>query len=88
MKTLANSIFGIASFLLAFGFWGMAFPEFTFTTDTITVFSEDGTQLSDEDFAHFQREHHIYYEIGTSAPEQIQLKSRVIEWIGEQIHGK
>lgn len=88
MKQLANTFIGLASFLLTFGFWGLVFPEFTFTTDTVTIISEDGTVLSDEDYANFQNEHHIYYEIGTSAPDKIQVKSRVLEWIGEQIHDR
>lgn len=88
MKRFFNILVGTASYLLAFGFWGLVFPEYTFTSDTVTITAEDGTELSDEEFRNYQSEHHIYYEIGTSAPDRVHVKSRLFEWIGEQIHDR
>ena len=47
MKRFFNILIGTTSYLLAFGFWGLVFPEYTFTSDTVTITAEDGTELSD-----------------------------------------
>lgn len=65
-----------AGILLAFGFWGVAFPRYLFTGDCVRINDGEGREVTDEE----AEEKNLYYEIGTAKPEQIQVKISILEW--------
>lgn len=65
--------------LAAFGWWGVLYPELSLTEDTYRMWKvENGvlTEVSDtEELCATQ----IYYNLLSAEPEQIKIKSRLLE---------
>ena len=66
----------LAGMLLAFGFWGVAFPQYLFRGDCVKVFYADGREAEKEE----RTERNLYREIGTAKPEEIEVKIGILEW--------
>lgn len=60
--------------LAALGWWGVLFPELSLTPDTCRVVVTDGGQPEEE-----LSQTEIYYRLLSAEPEQIKIKSRLLE---------
>lgn len=66
----------LAGALLALGFWGIAFPQYLFTDDCVEIAHADGRDAAGAE----RGDENLYCEIGTAAPEQIEIKIGILEW--------
>lgn len=73
--------------MLSAGFWGIVFPQYTFTTDCVEVVEEkdrndvEGTERSyDQD----SPAENLYFDIGSADTDHIHIKCSILEWIGEK----
>lgn len=67
--------------LLIAALWGVIFPKFTFTSDVVKVTNESGEDVTEEEM---EKANNLYYDIGNADETQIEIKSKLLEWIGEK----
>lgn len=60
--------------LAALGWWGVLFPELSLTRDVCRVVRSDDMQPEEE-----LSQTEIYYRLLSAEPEQIKIKSRLLE---------
>ena len=66
--------------ILMLCWWGFLFPEFTFSEDNLrAVYSEEATEAGED--CHSQRQWDTYVDFLGAEPEQIKVKSRLLEWM-------
>ena len=63
-------------FIIMLCWWGFLFPELTFTEDSLRVVytEEDATELNQDQWEK-------YVEFLSANPEQVKIKSRLLEWL-------
>ena len=82
---------GILLFAAA-GFWGMIYPDLCFTEDVCKIVADDtmdGTRddISDDIPAGVLKED-VYTGLSCAKPEQIRMKSRILEKLKSESKGK
>ncbi len=65
----------------ALGWWGALYPELTMTYDTYCIVDEKGCRQSEEKDGALDRGAQVYWDILEAGPEQIQYRSKLLEWI-------
>ncbi len=62
--------------IFAFGWWGVLYPEFTLTEDTFRI-----VWLNEEEQEEWDKESatEIYYDLLQAEPNQIRIKSKLLE---------
>lgn len=64
--------------ILAFGWWGVLYPEFTLTEDTFRIVWV--TEKAPEDWEE-ESATEIYYDLLQAEPGQIKIKSKLLEFL-------
>lgn len=62
-------------FCLAFGWWGVLFPQLAMTKDVYRIVSEDGTVLEQEDMQEWDFEDKTYEQILKAGSGKVRFKS-------------
>lgn len=62
--------------LVAFGWWGVLYPELCLMEDTYRIVYEDSQEAEEELSAS-----ELYYKLLSSEPEQIKIKSKLWETV-------
>ena len=62
-------------FCLAFGWWGVLFPQLAMTKDVYRIVSEDGTVLEQEDAREWDFDDETYDQILKAGSGKVRFKS-------------
>lgn len=62
-------------FCLAFGWWGVLFPQLAMTKDVYRIVSEDGTVLEQEDAREWDFDDETYEQILKAGSGKVRFKS-------------
>lgn len=74
-----------AAMMASAGFWGIVFPQYTFTSDCVQVINEkDQNAAEDETLTGDGDEENLYVAIASADPEKVHIKCSIWEWIGEK----
>ncbi|MBQ7360269.1 MAG: hypothetical protein IJW63_09255 [Lachnospiraceae bacterium] len=64
-------------FIIMLCWWGFLFPELTFTEDSLrVVYAKEEVELNQDQWEK-------YVEFLGAEPEQVKIKSRLLEWLGD-----
>jgi hypothetical protein len=67
-------------FMLMFCFWGLLFPELTFSEDALKVVYTEADFEVDEKYKE-QTQWEIYMDFLKANPEQVKVKSKLLEML-------
>lgn len=84
-KTLDNiktMVMSLAAGVLAFVWWGVLYPELCFPRDTYEVMYEEAEAAGDTEML---SEEEICDRLLQAGEEQVIVKSRLLEWIRQQM---
>ena len=65
----------------AFAFWGLLYPEFTFTSDTYRIVDENGNILDEELMD--TGDEAVYMDIIHADRKQIRFRSRILDFFND-----
>ncbi|MCM1039963.1 MAG: stage II sporulation protein R [Roseburia sp.] len=86
LRNIKTAVMSIAAGAAAFVWWGVLYPELCFPQDTYEVMWEEAEITADggEIFSELSEEE-ICERLLQAEEEQVIVKSRLLEWIGQQL---
>ena len=67
------------------GFWGIVFPQYTFTSDCVQVINEKEQNAAEEEILLTDADNeNLYVAIASAESEKVHIKCSIWEWIGEK----
>ena len=73
----------VFSICLAIGWWDFWYPEITREAGIYTVVYEEGTVQETSEVVKYRVDEYTFYDFMQMDSEQIQFRSRFLEWIKE-----
>lgn len=70
---------------LAIGWWDLWYPEIAREADVYKVVYEEGTVQKSEEVVKYEFSEYSFYDFLKMDSEQIQFRSRLLEWIEEYL---
>lgn len=83
MKQKNLGIRAIISMCLAIGWWDLWYPEITREADIYRVVYEEGTVQNSQEVVKWELDEYTFYDFLSMDSDQIQFRSRLLEWIEE-----
>lgn len=71
------------SMCLAIGWWDLWYPEITREAEVYTLVCEDGAVQSTAEVVKYRADEYTFYDFLQMDSDQIQFRSRFLEWIEE-----
>ncbi len=73
------------SMCLAIGWWDFWYPEITREADVYRVVYDEGTVQTSEEVVKYELSEYSFYDFLKMDSDQIQFRSRLLEWIEEYL---
>lgn len=85
---MSQKLLGIRAMIsmcLAIGWWDFWYPEITREADVYRVVYEEGTVQEPEEVVKYEFSEYSFYDFLKMDSDQIQFRSRLLEWIEEYL---
>lgn len=85
---MSQKFLGIRAMLsmcLVIGWWDFWYPEITREADVYRVVYEEGTVQKSEEVVKYEFSEYSFYDFLKMDSDQIQFRSRLLEWIEEYL---